>query len=152
MRTFLTKRAIVPLLWVVGLGVGGFVVYAWRSPIPPADPPSADSFDAQTIRRGAQLAALGNCAHCHTAPGGESFAGGRAVVTQFGTIYSTNITPDLNTGIGHWSRDAFQRAMQEGVNREGSHLYPAFPYDHFTLLDAADIGALYAFVMTRPPV
>lgn len=152
MRTFLTQRAVVPLLWVVGLGVAGFVVYAWRSPLPPTDPPTAVSFDANILERGAELAALGNCMTCHTAPGGESFAGGRPVSTPFGTIYSTNITPDLNTGIGHWSQAAFQRAMREGVDREGAHLYPAFPYDHFTLVDDADTAALYAFIMTRQPV
>ena len=149
---FLTKRAVAPLLWIAGLGIGGFAIYAWRSPIAPADPPTADSFDPKAIQRGAQLAALGNCITCHTAPGGDSFAGGRALVTPFGTIYSTNITPDVNTGLGHWSLDAFQRAMRQGVDRDGSHLYPAFPYEHFTLLNDADIGALYAFFMTRQPV
>src|SRR5262249_31624955 len=59
---------------------------------------------------------------------------------------------DPNTGIGHWSQVAFQRAMREGVNREGSHLYPAFPYDHFTLVSDADTASLYAFIMTRQPV
>jgi mono/diheme cytochrome c family protein len=152
MRTFFTKRAVIPLLWIVGLGVGSFVVYAWRSTIPPADPPAADSFDAQTIRRGAELAALGNCITCHTASGGDSLAGGRPMPTPFGTIHSTNITPDVNTGIGHWSQAAFQRAMREGVDRQGEHLYPAFPYEHFTLIDDADIAALYAFLMTRQPV
>jgi len=72
--------------------------------------------------------------------------------TPFGTIYSTNITPDLSTGIGRWSRAAFERALREGVDREGAHLYPAFPYDHFTLLNDADSEALYAFMMTRQPV
>jgi len=75
------------------------------------------------------------------------------VATPFGTIYSTNITPDLTTGIGRWSQVAFERAMREGVDRAGEHLYPAaFPYDHFTLLDDADSAALYAFMMTRQPV
>jgi mono/diheme cytochrome c family protein len=152
MRALLTRRAVVPILWIVGLGVGGFVVYAWRSAIPPADPPAAGSFDARTIERGAQLAALGDCAECHTAPGGDAFAGGRSVMTPFGPVYSTNITPDVNTGIGRWSQAAFQRAMREGVNREGTHLYPAFPYDHFTLTSDADNAALYAFIMTRQPV
>src|SRR5882724_1017770 len=152
MKRFVTRRVVTRLLWVVGFGVAGFVVYAWRSTIPPADPPSADSFDADTIRRGAQLAALGDCATCHTAPGGETFAGGRPLSTPFGTIYSTNITPDLSTGIGRWSRPAFERALREGVDREGEHLYPAFPYDHFTLLNDADSAALYAFMMTRQPV
>src|ERR1700739_4269351 len=100
MRAFLTRRAVMPILWIVGLGVGGFVVYTWRSAIPPAAPPAADSFDARTIARGAQLAALGDCADCHTAPGGDAFAGGRPIMTPFGAVYSTNLTPDVNTGIG----------------------------------------------------
>src|SRR5689334_14000162 len=142
MRDLISRRTVKPILWIVSLGVGIFVVYAWRSPVPPVDPPAPGSFDQQTIARGAQLAALGNCAACHTATGGDAFAGGRPVVTPFGTIYSTNITPDVNTGIGRWSPTAFQRAMRVGVNREGEHLYPAFPYDHFTLLTDTDIAAL----------
>jgi mono/diheme cytochrome c family protein len=152
MKTFVTRRVVIRLLWILGFGVAGFVVYAWRSALPPGDPPSADSFNADTLRRGAQLAALGDCATCHTAPDGETFAGGRPLATPFGTIYSTNITPDLTTGIGRWSQAAFERAMREGVDRQGAHLYPAFPYDHFTLLDDADTAALYAFIMTRQPV
>jgi len=72
--------------------------------------------------------------------------------TPFGTIYSTNITPDRETGIGAWSREAFTRAMREGVDREGRHLYPAFPYDHFTLTSDQDLKALYAYFMTREAV
>ncbi len=151
MKSFVTKRSVIRLLWVLGGLVVGFVAYAWRSPIPPIETPTAESFDSSSVRRGAQLAALGDCATCHTAPGGETFAGGRPVLTPFGTIYSTNITPDP-TGIGHWSQAAFQRAMREGVDREGNHLYPAFPYDHFTLVNDADSAALYAFMMTRQPV
>ena len=152
MNEFFTRRLAVRLLWILGAGLLGFVVYAWRSPIPPVDPPAAESFDAATVQRGAQLAALGDCATCHTASGKEPFAGGRPVITPFGTVYSTNITPDPATGIGHWSQAAFQRAMRDGVNREGDHLYPAFPYDHFTLVSDADNAALYAFIMTRQPV
>ncbi|MBS0420439.1 MAG: cytochrome c [Proteobacteria bacterium] len=147
-----TRRWVVRLLWILGALVLGFVIYAWRSPIAPVDPPAAGTFDMATIQRGAQLAALGDCATCHTASGGETFAGGRAVATPFGTIYSTNITPDPSSGIGRWSQEAFQRAMREGVNRAGDHLYPAFPYDHFTLVDDRDNAALYAFIMTRQPV
>lgn len=152
MKAFFSRSVIVRLLAILAITALGFVVYAWRSEIPPVDPPAADGFDAATIQRGAQLAALGDCATCHTARGGDSFAGGRPVSTPFGTIYSTNITPDPATGIGHWSEAAFRRAMREGVNRQGSHLYPAFPYDHFTLVDDADSAALYAFMMTRQPV
>jgi mono/diheme cytochrome c family protein len=152
MKKIVTRRFVIRLLWILAIAVVGFVAYAWRSSIPPIDAPAAESFDAQSVKRGAQLAALGDCATCHTAPGGETFAGGRAVLTPFGTIYSTNITPDPTTGIGQWSEAAFQRAMREGVDRGGNHLYPAFPYDHFTLVSDADSAALYAFIMTRQPV
>jgi hypothetical protein len=74
------------------------------------------------------------------------------MVTPFGTIYSTNITPDPRTGIGAWSEAAFRRAMQDGVARDGSHLLPAFPFDHFTKLSDADVSSLYAYFMTRPVV
>jgi mono/diheme cytochrome c family protein len=151
-KPFVTRRVANRLLWIVGLVVVGLVAYAWQSAIPPVDPPAAESFDPDSIQRGAQLAALGDCATCHTVPGGETFAGGRPVPTPFGTIYSTNITPDPGTGIGRWSQAAFQRAMRDGVDREGAHLYPAFPYDHFTLLNDADSAALYAFMMTRQAV
>jgi mono/diheme cytochrome c family protein len=104
------------------------------------------------IQRGEELALIGNCNVCHTAAGGEVLAGGRAVPTPFGTVYSTNITPDPETGIGAWSEDAFIRAMRQGIDREGNHLYPAFPYDHFTLVTDDDNRALYAFLMTREPV
>jgi mono/diheme cytochrome c family protein len=125
---------------------------AWRPALDPIDPPAAGLFDPSLIRRGAELAALGDCATCHTARERPTFAGGRAIPTPFGTIYSTNITPDPTTGIGRWSQGAFARAMREGVDRQGRHLFPAFPYDHFTLINDEDIAALYAFFMTRPPV
>ena len=89
---------------------------------------------------------------CHTAEGGKPYAGGFGVKTPFGSVYGTNITPDAETGIGRWSQDEFARAMREGVDREGRHLFPAFPYDHFTKLGDDDVAALYAFVMTREAV
>ena len=128
------------------------LLLAWRPAIEPIEPPAASLFDSALIGQGAELAALGDCATCHTATGQPTFAGGRAVPTPFGTIYSTNITPDPTTGIGRWSQRAFARALREGVDRQGRHLFPAFPYDHFTLLTDHDIAALYAFFMTRPPV
>ena len=72
--------------------------------------------------------------------------------SAFGTIYSTNISPDRETGIGAWSQDAFRRAMHEGVARDGSHLFPAFPYDHFTKIGDDDVDAIYAFIMSQRPV
>jgi mono/diheme cytochrome c family protein len=115
-------------------------------------PPPKSDFDALSIERGRQLAAIGNCAVCHTVQGGQPFAGGRAIPTPVGVIYSSNITPDLATGIGRWSLAAFIRALRAGVGRTGEQLYPAFPYDHFTHLRQSDVAALYAFLMTRTPV
>ncbi|MFP3617627.1 cytochrome c, partial [Paraburkholderia sp. SIMBA_050] len=75
-----------------------------------------------------RVVALGDCVVCHTAKDGKPFAGGLPLATPFGTIYATNITPDADTGIGRWSRDAFSRALRTGIARDGHPLYPAFPY------------------------
>src|SRR6516162_5149620 len=88
----------------------------------------AEPFDRERVGKGAELAAIGNCITCHTSPDGKPFAGGRAIDTPFGTIYSTNITPDAETGIGRWTESDFRTAMHEGVDREGRDLYLAFPY------------------------
>jgi mono/diheme cytochrome c family protein len=136
----------------LALAAGIFVFIAWRPAIDPIDPPAANSFDPALVQRGAKLAAVGDCDVCHTASAGREFAGGLALPTPFGAIYSTNITPDAETGIGNWSEAAFRRAMREGVRRDGAYLYPAFPYDHFTLVSDDDDRALYAYLMTRAPV
>jgi mono/diheme cytochrome c family protein len=136
---------------VVAGTAAGFAV-AWRPAIAAIEPPSPHSFDPALIKRGRDLAAIGNCNDCHTVRGGNSFAGGLPVPTPFGTIYSSNITPDPETGIGRWSEAAFRRAMRSGVDRDGRHLYPTFPYDHFTNVSDEDDQALYAFLMTRPLV
>jgi mono/diheme cytochrome c family protein len=109
-------------------------------------------FRTQDIEKGAQLALIGDCATCHTKSGGEKYSGGVPLPTPFGTIYSTNITPDDKTGIGTWSFEAFKRSMREGVDRDGKHLYPAFPYDYFSKTSDADLEYLYAFLMSLPPV
>jgi nicotinate dehydrogenase subunit B len=123
----------------------------WRS-IAPIARPDPSAYSAATIAKGRQLAALGDCAVCHTQAGGAINAGGRAMETPFGIIYSTNITPDVETGIGAWSYPAFERAMREGINRDGKHLYPAFPYNHFAKTTDADLQALYAYLMAQPAV
>src|SRR5438105_8749795 len=146
------RRSIAVIVAVCIVVIAAFFVLAWHSPIDPIVPPQATSFEPELVQRGGQLAGIGNCNVCHTAPGGKSFAGGVGVPTPFGTIYSTNITPDPETGIGRWSQAAFSRAMREGLDREGRHLYPAFPYDHYTLTTDADLKALYAFLMSREPV
>lgn len=145
----------------IGLGVvllavaGGVGAYAWATRHPELEaiaPPGPDAFDQDAVDRGEALASLGNCGVCHTVEGNPPFAGGLALPTPFGTIYTTNITPAPETGIGRWSEAAFARAMREGVDRGGQHLYPAFPYDYYTKVSDADLNALYAFLMTREPV
>jgi mono/diheme cytochrome c family protein len=136
---------------LLALAAGVFTIVAWRPAIGPIAPPAVNSFDPALVKRGAELAAIGDCDVCHTVPGGRALAGGRAVPTPFGSIYSTNITPDPETGIGQWSQAAFQRALRLGVRRDGAYLYPAFPFDHFTLVSDDDDNALYAYLMTRAP-
>ena len=148
------KKAIIGGIVAALLAGGALAAFAvaWRPAIATIDPPKPQSFDASLVKRGRELAAIGNCNDCHTVRGGRNFAGGLAVPTPFGAIYSSNITPDADTGIGRWSEEAFQRAMRFGVDREGRHLYPTFPYDHFTNVSDSDNRALYAFLMTREPV
>ncbi len=146
------KRLFISLVALGVLGVLGFGALAWRPAIAPIAPPAPGSFAPQLVAKGEALAGGGYCAECHTVKGGQSFAGGYAMPTPFGVLYSTNITPDPETGIGTWSEPAFARAMREGVARDGSHLFPAFPYDHFTKLSDDDVRALYAYFMTRAPV
>ena len=143
------------LIWFVSLGILGllgFGALAWRPAIAPIAPPPPGSFAPEFVAKGEALAGGGYCAECHTAKGGQKFAGGYAMATPFGVIYSTNITPDPKTGIGTWSEAAFTRAMHEGVAQDGSHLFPAFPFDHFTKLSDEDVTAIYAYLMTQPPV
>src|SRR5579883_1308197 len=150
MARFRIVGGVVAALVIVGAAIGGALV--WRPAIAAIDPPAPQSFDPALVRHGRELAAMGNCSDCHTGRGGKNFAGGRPVPTPFGTIFSTNITPDPETGIGRWPEQAFRRAMRSGVDREGRHLYPTFPYDHFTNVTDEDDRALYAFLMTREPV
>lgn len=131
------------------VALSGFGLYAYHSTLPAMSPGDRPKFDEATVEKGRVLAAAGYCATCHTAQGGQPYAGNYAVVTDFGTIYASNITPDAETGIGTWSPAAFRRAMHEGVNREGAHLFPAFPFDHFTKMTDADVDAIYAFLMTK---
>ena len=141
---------VIAIAAVIGAAAAAFAV-VWRPAIAAIEPLAAQSFEPALVKRGRDLAAIGNCNDCHTVRGAKAFAGGLPVPTPFGTIYSSNITPDPDTGIGRWSEAAFQRAMRSGVDRGGHHLYPTFPYDHFTNVTDEDDRALYAFLMTRPP-
>lgn len=147
------RRASLLIAALAALLVAGAFAWANRHPeLAVIDPPDAGTFDTAILRKGEALAGIGACEVCHTSERGEPFAGGRALPTPFGIVYSTNITPEVATGIGAWSKEAFRRAMHEGVDRRGRHLYPAFPYDHFTKVTDEDVDAIYAFLMTREPV
>ncbi|WP_415913659.1 c-type cytochrome [Paraburkholderia sp. J63] len=150
--------------WLAGGGIGGIAGGliglacsllpgpAPIAPLPAGAGPDASMWSAATLERGRQIAAAGDCAVCHTAPGGVTNAGGFALETPFGTVWSTNITPDRETGIGAWTYEAFARAMRKGIARDGRHLYPAFPYTAFARMSDADMMALYAWLMSQPAV
>jgi nicotinate dehydrogenase subunit B len=143
--------ATAAALAVGAIGLGA-ALFGARSAIAPIMAGSANVYTAAVIEQGRVLAAAGDCIVCHTAPGGVPNAGGRAMETPFGVVYTTNLTPDAATGIGNWSFSAFQRAMREGVSRDGRHLYPAFPYTAFTKTTDDDLTALYAYLMSQPSV
>lgn len=104
------------------------------------------------VDRGEYLVRAANCVSCHTTPGGAVFAGGVPFATDFGTIYSTNITPDRQTGIGGWTLVQFDAALRQGIRPDGQHLYPALPYTSFTRLTDEDLRALYGYFMSIKPV
>jgi mono/diheme cytochrome c family protein len=106
---------------------------------------------AETIARGKALADTAGCASCHTADPAKPFAGGKRIDTPFGGIYSPNLTPDRDTGLGAWSDDDFYRALRQGTAPDGSRYYPAFPYPNFTKLIRDDILAIRAYLTTLTP-
>jgi nicotinate dehydrogenase subunit B len=142
-----------------GIGIVGSVVIALgllvatdRPALPDRAADVVPGLDRASVARGAGLARLGYCSVCHTATGSRAYAGSRPLRTPFGMVYSSNITPDASTGLGQWSRNAFRRAMRRGISRDGSYLYPAFPYDHYTHVSDRDLDDLQAFLTTLPPV
>jgi mono/diheme cytochrome c family protein len=104
------------------------------------------------VARGEYLAAAGDCVVCHTSNGGPRFAGGYPLHAVFGTVFSTNITPDTLTGIGNWTADDLYRALHDGIGANQQRLYPAFPYPYFTHISRADSDALYAYLMSLTAV
>jgi nicotinate dehydrogenase subunit B len=148
------KRAGWRLLGAALAGAASFaaVSLAFAPSIAPIARPDPSTWSAATVEHGRQLAALGACVVCHTAKEGTPYAGGLALPTPFGVVVTTNITPDVETGIGGWSYPAFERAMRDGIHRDGRHLYPAFPYPSFSKTSDADLQAIYAFLMSQPAV
>lgn len=148
------KKLAYSLLGGIAATMAGLVVSAmpWRAAIAPVANVDTSIYSQAAINRGRLVAAAGDCMVCHTAEGGQSNAGGRPLETPFGTVYTTNITPDAKTGIGTWSFAAFERAMRQGIHQDGRKLYPAFPYTAFAKITDADMQALYAYLMTQKPV
>ena len=115
-------------------------------------PLAAQAADKQLIERGKYLADAADCVACHSVEGGAEFAGGLPLVSPFGTIYGTNITPDKEHGIGNYSADDFYQAVTAGEKPDGSQLYPAMPYTSYRLLKREDSDAIYAYIMSLAPI
>ena len=146
-RKYLLGAVLVPALLVA---LVAWLNFRGEDPIPADAARFAPS--AEQIKRGEYLARAGNCVACHTARGGAPYAGGLAVRTPFGTVYSTNITPDAKTGIGAWTPAHFWRALHNGRSKDGRLLYPAFPYPEYTLVTREDSDAIFAYLSSVPPV
>jgi mono/diheme cytochrome c family protein len=152
-RTFVALAIFLSVLFLVAAGLIVREIYATnliaKEVINTPTTTKNSTINQASIERGAYLAKLGNCAACHTARGGAAFAGGKAIATPFGTVYTSNITPDRATGIGDWSADAFYRALHEGRSADGQLLTPAFPYPNYTHITRSDSDDLYAYFMHR---
>lgn len=114
--------------------------------------PAAATSSPETLQAGRYLVQAGNCIACHTARGGAPLAGGRAIDTPFGAVFSSNLTPDPETGLGRWNAQHFWRALHHGRSKDGRLLAPAFPYNHTTLITRADADAMFAWLQSLPAV
>lgn len=132
--------------WLAAIAVLPFAFVAFAAS-------AARAADDAAIARGAYLFAAADCATCHTdvKNHGAPLAGGRALVTEFGTFYTPNITPDPTNGIGRWSLADFRRALRDGIGRNGAYLYPVFPFTSYSGMNDSDIADLYAYLMTQKP-
>jgi mono/diheme cytochrome c family protein len=149
------RLAVQVLVAAVALAAIAAGVLFWMRPgALPGRPDAAAAPNAttQVINRGEYLARAGDCVACHTTPGGKPFAGGRPMVTPFGALFVPNITPDDDTGIGKWTPDEFYRMMHTGVSKDGTLLYPAMPFASYTKVTRDDSDAIYAYLMSVPPV
>ncbi len=144
------KFLLLALLALTGTAAGVWALNVRDEP-DVSEPVSAAAPEASQIARGAYLARAGNCMACHTTRGGAAYAGGRAIDTPFGTVYSSNLTSDAANGLGAWTAEHFWQALHNGKSKNGRLLYPAFPYTNYTQVTRADSDALYAFLRTVPP-
>jgi len=145
-------RIGIALAAIVVAGIAAVVLLRPKMLPTPAGGARVVNATTQVIDRGEYLARAGDCVACHTQPNGAEFAGGRAMPTPFGALYAPNITPDDETGIGRWTADEFYRMMHTGISRSGALLYPAMPFASYTNGTRADSDAIYAYLMSVPPV
>jgi mono/diheme cytochrome c family protein len=149
------KKLLTLLAGAAGVLVAAAALVAWlnlRDEVDVDVPVAALTASDSLLARGAYLARAGNCAACHTARGGAAYAGGRGIATPFGTVFSSNLTPDETTGIGNWTPAHFWRAMHNGRSKDGRLLYPAFPYPNYTQVTREDSDALFAYLGSLPAV
>lgn len=144
------KRIFLALVGLVIVAL--LAVYFLRPGALPQAPKKQTNATTEIITRGEYLARVGDCVACHTEVNGPVFAGGRAMPTPFGNLYAPNITPDDATGIGLWTAEDFYRMMHTGVSRDGTLLYPAMPFANYTKVTRADSDAIYAYLMSVPPI
>jgi mono/diheme cytochrome c family protein len=142
------NRMLVAVV-LAALVVGGYFFYRYEAKT--VAPEGAVPEQSQIVR-GEYLARIGDCYACHTARGGQPYAGGLEMQTPFGPLYTTNVTPDPETGIGTWSADDFWRSLHEGKRKDGAFLYPAMPYTNYTKVTRADSDAMYAYFRSLKPV
>jgi mono/diheme cytochrome c family protein len=148
----IVKRLALALVAVLALlsALVAWLNFRGEDPIPDNAP--AFSPSVEQVQRGEYLARAGNCVACHTARGGAPYSGGLPVRTPFGTVMSTNLTPDRKTGIGAWTSAHFWRALHNGRSKDGRLLYPAFPYPNYTIVTREDADAIFAYLLSIPAV
>jgi mono/diheme cytochrome c family protein len=146
------KRALAVAALLVVLGLVALWIISSRDRESGEAPAQLVQTVADEAQRGHELVELADCRSCHTARGGARFAGGRAIPTPFGTFYSPNITPDLKTGLGSWNATDFWHALHNGYSKDGTLLYPTFPYTNYTRISRRDSDAMFAYLHSLPAV
>ncbi|MEY4976037.1 MAG: hypothetical protein RIQ97_1232 [Pseudomonadota bacterium] len=152
MKPRLLRLAALFLLGGLGLFTLAVVWHNWGDLLTTTHDAQAPATTPDTLQRGQYLVRAGNCIACHTPRGGAPLAGGRAIDTPFGAVYSSNLTPDAETGLGRWNAQDFWNALHHGRSRGGRLLAPAFPYEHTSVITREDSDAMFAWLQSQPPV
>jgi mono/diheme cytochrome c family protein len=156
MKRAMTAHALRLAAWLASAGLAVLMLavlwHNWGDLLSPTAAPAPIAATAETLTHGHYLVQAGNCIACHTPRGGTPLAGGRAIDTPFGTVYSSNLTPDPDTGLGRWNSQDFWNALHHGRSRGGRLLAPAFPYEHTSVITREDSDAMFAWLQSQPPV